>query len=150
MAFIYFKSVDEIVAIHQKTIIASGGGFNGIRDIGPLDCAVEQIQNDDYYPKLEDKLTHLFLVADKGHCFNDANKRIALTACSMFLLMNGYMAVVKDFLYKMETISYHVAAGNIDKDLLHEVISSILYEEDYGEELKLKLLDAFSKGLDQL
>lgn len=106
MAFIYFKSVDEIVAIHQKTIIASGGGFNGIRDIGPLDCAVEQIQNDDYYPKLEDKLTHFFLVADKGHCFNDANKRIALTACSMFLLMNGYMAVVKDFLYKMETISW--------------------------------------------
>jgi death on curing protein len=57
------------------------------------------------------------------------------------------VAIVKDFLHKMETISYHVAAGNIDKELLHEVITSILYEEDYCEELKLKLLDAFSKGL---
>jgi death-on-curing protein len=46
----------------------------------------------------------------------------------------------------METISYHVAAGNIDKDLLLEIVTSILYEEDYSEELKLKLMDAFSKN----
>jgi len=46
----------------------------------------------------------------------------------------------------METISYHVAACNIDKELLFEIITSILYEEDYSEELKLKLIDAFSKN----
>lgn len=147
MAYIYFKSVEEIVAIHQKTIDASGGGSDGIINLGSLDCAVEQIQYDDYYPEFADKLTHLFWVANKSHCFEDGNKRIAITACSMFLLMNGYLAVVEDFLRKMETISYHVAAGNIDKELLHEVITSILYEEDYCEELKLKLLDAFSNGL---
>jgi death-on-curing protein len=44
----------------------------------------------------------------------------------------------------METISYHVAAGNIDKELLHEIITSILYEEDFSEELKMKLIHAFS------
>lgn len=144
MAFIYFKDTNEIVAIHKKTIVASGGGADGIINLGLLECAIEQIQYHDYYPEFEDKLTHLFWVANKSHCFQDGNKRIAITACSMFLLMNGYMAVVKDFLYKMETISYHVAAGNIDKELLHEIIASILYEEDFSEELKLKLLHAFT------
>jgi death-on-curing protein len=115
MAYIYFKSVREIVAIHQKTITASGGGTDGIIELGALECAIEQIQNDDYYPGFEDKLTHLFWVANKSHCFQDGNKRIAITACSMFLLMNGYLAVVEVFLHKIETISYHVAAGNIDK-----------------------------------
>jgi death-on-curing protein len=60
--------------------------------------------------------------------------------------MNGYLSVAKDFMYRMETISYHVAACNIDKELLLEIITSILYEEDYSEELKLKLIDAFSKN----
>ncbi len=56
------------------------------------------------------------------------------------------MSIAGTFFYRMESISLHVAAGNIDKDLLHEIISSILYEEDYSEELKLKLIDAFSRN----
>jgi death-on-curing protein len=144
MAFIYFKDANEIVAIHKKTVVASGGGSYGIIDLGLLECAIEQMQNDDYYPLFEDKLTHLFWVANKSHCFQDGNKRIAITASSMFLLMNGYMAIVKDFLFRMETISYHVAAGNIDKVLLHEIMTSILYEEDFCEELKMKLIIAFT------
>ncbi len=146
MDFIYFKSIDEIVAIHKKTVAISGGGSEGIIDLGAIECAIEQIQNDLYYPAFEDKLTHLLWVANKSHGFIDGNKRIAITAASMFLLMNGYMLVAKDFMYRMETISYHVAAGNIEKELLHEIITSILYEEDYSEELKFKLIDAFSKN----
>ena len=144
--FIYFKNIEEIIDLHRKTIEVSGGGALGIIDLNSIDCALEQIQYDDYYPEFEDKLTHLFWVANKSHGFQDGNKRIAITVCSMFLLQNGYMSVVKDFLFRMESISYHVAAGNIDKDLLHEIITSILYEEDYSEELKIKLLDAFSKN----
>lgn len=146
MAWIYFKSIDDIIAIHKKTIKASGGGMDGIINLNSLDCAIEQIQNDDYYPEFSDKLTHLFWVANKSHGFQDGNKRIAITTCSMFLLMNGYMSIVKDFMFRMETISYHVAAGNIDRDLLHQIITSLLYEEDFSEELKLKLVEAFSNG----
>ena len=51
--------------------------------------------------------------------------RITITLGGMFLFKNGFMSVVKDFMYKMESISYHVAAGNIDKELLHEIITSI-------------------------
>ena len=146
MDCIYFKSIDEIIAIHKKTVAVSGGGSEGIIDLGSIECAIEQIQDDLYYPEFEHKLTHLLWIANKSHGFIDGNKRIAITAASMFLLMNGYLSVAKDFMYRMETISYHVAAGNIDKELLLEIITSILYEEDYSEELKLKLMDAFSKN----
>jgi death-on-curing protein len=44
----------------------------------------------------------------------------------------------------MENISYHVAAGNISKELLGEIISAVLNEETDSEKLKLKILDAIS------
>lgn len=141
---VYFRSIDEIVAIHRKTVEVSGGGAIGVLELSSLECALDHIQNNDYYPEFEDKLTHLFWVANKSHGFQDGNKRIAITICSMFLLINGYLSVAKDFLFKMEAISYHVAAGNIEKNLLHEIMTSILYEEDFNEELKLKLVEAFS------
>lgn len=125
---------------------ASGGGSEGIIDLGSIECAIEQIQDNLYYPEFEHKLTHLLWVANKSHGFIDGNKRIVITTGCMFLLMNGYMAIVGDFMFRMETISYHVAAGNVDKELLFEIITSILYEEDYSEELKFKLIDAFSKN----
>jgi death-on-curing protein len=146
MAYIYFIGIEEVIAIHEKTISASGGGAEGIVNLGSIECALVQIQDDLYYPELEHKLTHLLWVANKSHCFCDGNKRIAITLGTMFLLKNGYMAIVGDFMFRMETISYHVAAGNVDKDLLFEIITSILYEEDYSEELKLKLVSAFSKS----
>lgn len=147
MDWVYFKNIDEVIAIHQKTIEVSGGGIDGILNLNSMDCALEQIQNELYYPNFEDKLTHLFWVANKSHGFQDGNKRIAITLGGLFLFKNGFMAVVKDFMFKMESISYHVASGNIDKELLHEIIISILYEDDYSEELKLKLVNAFSKNL---
>ncbi|MDA3883923.1 MAG: hypothetical protein PF481_11640, partial [Bacteroidales bacterium] len=63
---------------------------------------------------------------------------------SIFLLKNGYLDVAQRFLYKMETISYHLAAGRIDKDVLREIIDSIVYEEDFSEEIKLKLIHCIS------
>ena len=79
--------------------------------------------------------------------FRMATNVLQLALCGMFLFKNGFMGVVKDFMFKMESISYHVAAGNIDKELLHEIITSILYEDDYSEELKLKLVEAFSQNM---
>ncbi len=68
--------------IHNKTVAASGGGTDGIINLDALDCAIEQIKNDDYYPEIEDKLTHLFWIANRGHCFQDGNKRILFVECS--------------------------------------------------------------------
>jgi len=43
-----------------------------------------------------------------------------------------------------ENISYHVAAGNIDKELLLEIITAHLMEEEDNESLKLKILNAIT------
>jgi len=60
------------------------------------------------------------------------------------LLINGYMYCAGSFLREMENVSYHVAAGNIDRDLLQEIITAHLAEDSDNEELKLKIWHAIS------
>lgn len=70
-----------------------------------------------------------------------------------FLSLNGYLYCIKRYLYEMENISYHIAAGSIDKELLQKIIHSILQnEEDFNEELKLNILEVIknqSIGFDE-
>lgn len=143
MAVIYL-TIEQAIDTHRKTVEVSGGGTLEHLDLGKLESVLEHIQNDEYYPTFEDKLTHLFFSANKFHCFADGNKRIAITLCTQMLLFNGYLYCTSRFLHEMENISYHVAAGNIDKDLLHEIITAFLAEEMDDEGLKLKIVNAMS------
>ncbi len=59
-----------------------------------------------------------------------------------FLLDNGYLAIIQKFAHKMEMVSYQLAAGRIDKDLLYEIIESILNEEEYSDSLKIKIANS--------
>ena len=138
-SIIYIKSIEEVTAIHQKTVEVSGGVTVGIINTHSLEAALEHIQNDDYYPSFIDKLNHLVYVANKSHCFQDGNKRIAISLGMKFLLDNGYLGAIQKFAYKMEMVSYQLAAGRINKKLLHEIIDSILKEEEYSESLKIKI-----------
>lgn len=142
MGYIYL-SFDEALRIHEKTIEHSGGGISSHIDIGKLDSVLQNIQNDDYYPTFVDKLTHLFYCTCQFHCFADGNKRLSIVLSAQFLLKNGYMSVAKSFFIETENISYHVAAGKIDKELLHKILTAIMegsYEQD--ESLKLEILEA--------
>lgn len=143
MADLCYITLDEAIEIHELTIQHSGGGALGHFDLGRLESVLQNIQNDDYYPNFVDKITHLFFCTCEFHCFEDGNKRIAITLSAQFLLKNGYLSVAQSFLKEMENISYHVAAGKIDKDLLYEIMESILkgrFEND--ESLKLKIIHA--------
>lgn len=132
--------------IHKETIRLSGGGCYGIINIGYLESTLELIQNDDYYPSFKEKLTHLIWSINKNHCFMDGNKRLSITLGAQFLLLNGYLFCVQRFLTEMENISYHLAAGKIDKDLLGRLLDSILDgEDDFSESLKLEYIIASSK-----
>lgn len=145
MEQIYYLTLDETVKIHRATIEKSGGGDIGDLDLGRLDSVLTHIQNDDYYPTFIDKLVHLFFCSCKFHCFTDGNKRIAITLTADFLLRNGYMGIANVYFREMENISYHVAAGHIDEELLTELMTAILdntYDND--EALKLKLFNAIS------
>lgn len=143
MALVYLD-LEQAVEVHRKTVEISGGGALGHLEIGKLDSVLQNIRNDDYYPSFEEKLTHLFFSACKFHCFQDGNKRIAITLCTQFLLLNGYLYCAGSFIREMENISYHVAAGNIGKELLGEIISAHLQEDSDNEVLKLKILHAIS------
>lgn len=140
-----YINFERICSIYENVVQVSGGGAAGILDRGRVQGILEQVQNDDYYPEIEDKLTYLFFSLNKYHCFQDGNKRIALATCIDFLNLNGYLFILNRFVREMENISIHVAAGSIDEELLKELIQSIIYEDDYSEELKLKLINAIMK-----
>ncbi len=147
MQFIYI-TIDQAVKIHAKTVEVSGGGSHGMLDQGRLESVLEHIQNDSYYPTFLDKITHLFFCANKFHCFQDGNKRIAITLSAQFLLFNGYMYCVSDFMREMENISYHLAAGKIDKEFLRDLIEAVINDSyNENEELKLRLLNAIQEEL---
>lgn len=141
---IYF-TLEQAISTHQKTVVYSGGGVLGHFDLGRLDSVLQNIQNDDYYPTFVGKLTHLFFCTCEFHCFEDGNKRLAITLSAYFLLLNGYMSVAKSFFEITENISYQVAAGKIDKLLLFRIMTAIMdgtYEID--EALKLDIYNAIS------
>lgn len=143
MAIIY-PALDQIIKIHKKTVEISGGGATGHLDLGKLECVLQHIQNDDYYQTFEDKLTHLFFCVCEFHCFQDGNKRFAISLGAKFLLENGYVFVTRRFIQEMENISYHVAAGRIGKELLRKIIGAVIYDSMDDEELKLEILNAIS------
>lgn len=144
---IIYISNEQAIETHKKTIEYSGGGDYGIINIGYLESALEHIQNDDYYPTFEHKLVHLIWSINRNHSFSDGNKRLSITLGAQFLLLNGYMFCVKRFMEEMENISYHLAAGRIEKELLHKLVHSFLDgEDDFSEELKLEYLLASADG----
>ena len=143
MGAVHYISLEEALEIHKLTITHSGGGRYEYLDTGRLDSVLTNIQNDDYYPAFVDKLTHLFFCTCQFHCFADGNKRLAITLSTQYLLKNGYLSIAKNFMEITENISYQVAAGKIDKDLLHCIMDAILrntYSDD--EELKLAIFRA--------
>lgn len=142
MNYLYF---DTIHAINQQNfIIENSGGRKGIINIGLVDSVLEHIQNDSYYPEFENKICHLFYSINKNLAFEDGNKRTSIVLSAYFLEVNGFDFIVSHFIKEMENIAVHVADNKIDKDLLQEIITSILYENSYDEALQIKIINAIS------
>lgn len=103
MALIYL-TLEQAIQVHAKTVEVSGGGALGYLELGKLDSVLENIRNDDYYPTFEDKLAHLFFCACKFHCFQDGNKRIAITLSAQMLLLNGYLYCASSFIREITLV----------------------------------------------
>lgn len=139
----YFTA-EYAVSVHKK-IIEISGGIEGVKNFGNIDSPLEHIQNDDYYPSFEEKLTHLVFSLNKNHAFNDGNKRSSIALGAFFIIVNGLDVFADKFIIEMENIAVTVADNIIDKDLLFEIIFSLINEEDYNEALKVKIIDALSQ-----
>ncbi|MFN8437038.1 MAG: type II toxin-antitoxin system death-on-curing family toxin [Cytophagales bacterium] len=131
------------IKVHDK-IIEISGGQPGLKNFGNLDSPLNHLDNNDYYPTFEDKLTHLVFSVNKFHAFNDGNKRTSIAIGAYFLQLNGLQYCIDKFIIEMENIAVLVADNVIDKEFLKEIIFSILNEEDYNEEIKIKLFNGLS------
>ncbi len=141
---ILYFDIQHAIEVHDW-IIDKSGGFPGVLNIGLLEGALDHVQNNLYYPSFEEKLNHLVFAINKFHAFRDGNKRSSLSLGAYFLEINGYDYCIQKFVLEMENIVVWLADGKIDKDLLLRLITSILMDDEYPEELKLELLEAVSE-----
>ncbi len=137
--YIYFD-IEHAIRTHDF-IIENSGGSSGIIEIGKAESVLEHIQNNLYYPEFEDKL----FCINKFHAFSDGNKRTSIALGAYLLEVNGIEYCIDKFIIEMENIAVYVADNKIDKELLREIIGSILAEDNFNEELKLKIIDALSE-----
>jgi death-on-curing protein len=142
LRFFYFDTA-HAASIHDW-IIEHSGGLPGTKNVHHIESPLSHIQNDDYYPGLVEKLTHLVFSINKNHAFNDGNKRSSIALGAYFLELNGYDYAVTRFVHEMENIAVLVADNAINKDLLQAVISSLVYEDEFSETLKLEMITAFT------
>jgi len=146
MADTVYLSREDLLQYYNETIQQSGGGMAEIRDGSGLDKVLEFVRDDDYYPTFEEKLTYLVFGLCHGHYFTDGNKRISLVAGAHFLIKNRRSWAGFHFLSDMEAYIWHVAAGNIDKDLLGQIIHSVINHVDMDEGTKLEVIHAMEKS----
>lgn len=145
---IFYFDVTHAINAHDW-IIRNSGGLEGMNNIGNLESPLEHIKNDDYYPNIEDKLTHLVFTINKNHAFTDGNKRSSIALGAYFLELNGYDYVVTRFVRQMENIAVWVAKNTIGKELLGQIVYSLVFEDDYSEELKLEIVSRVETTEDQ-
>ena len=50
---------DGALEVYRKTVAASGGGLQGVKDEGGIRKVLDFVQNDLYYPTFVEKLTYL-------------------------------------------------------------------------------------------
>ncbi|HBN07310.1 MAG TPA: type II toxin-antitoxin system death-on-curing family toxin [Cyanobacteria bacterium UBA8530] len=102
-----YLDIGEVVEIHDQMIDRYGGayGFNGPSGEGLVESAVHRPRNKALYEgaDLPAQAASLLFGLGKNHGFLDGNKRIALAATSVFLLLNGWSLlchndIVADFI----------------------------------------------------
>jgi death on curing protein len=104
----------QVLFIHAR-LIAETGGSPGLRDIGLLEAAVARpratFNGKALYPDPFHKAAALMESLIRNHPFVDGNKRVGVTAASLFLLRNGLpLEASKD---ELETFTMQVARSEL-------------------------------------
>ena len=124
-----FLSVDDVLLIHAR-VIEEFGGDSGLRDRGLLESAVAMPRSsfggNDLHTGLAGKAAayHFHLCAN--HSFIDGNKRVAVAASEVFLLINGHELSASDD--EIEELTLGVATGKLSKDQVVEFFEKFLTE----------------------
>lgn len=130
---VVFLSADVVLMIHRR-VIDEFGGDPGLRDRGLLESAVAMPQSTfggvDLHAGLPEKAAayHFHLCAN--HPFMDGNKRVAVVAAEVFLLINGQELSASD--NDVEDLTTGVAAGRLSKDHVIEFFARFVKESRVG------------------
>jgi len=89
-----YLSVSEVIEINAE-VVRKFGGIHGLRDSGALHSALGRLESG-YYADVVEEASALFESLSQNHPFLDGNKRTAITATGVFLLLNGYSLLFDD------------------------------------------------------
>jgi death-on-curing protein len=137
--------MEEVMLLHAEAMEKSGDPPYALIKEGILEGVLQNIQNDEWYPGLEEKVAHLFHSLARFHCFENGNKRTASAASGRMLQKNDQIARLAPYMAAMENIVEHVAADLIDKELLRDIIVDYVNGDD-DEAVKLRILEAIQYG----
>ncbi len=112
-----FLSVEHVLAIHRR-MIDEFGGDPAVLDHGLLESAVMMPAAQFGGKFLHDGIpamaaAYLFHIC-KNHAFADGNKRTALAAAEVFVLLNGMRLTATN--KELEDLTLRVADGRASKD----------------------------------
>ena len=109
--------LEAILAAHDEQLAEHGGGA-GIRDQGLLESALARPLNVRAYgePSLARFAAAYAFGIAKNHPFVDGNKRAALVAAELFLVVNGFDLIADDV--EVVTVFLALAAGEVSEEEL--------------------------------
>ncbi len=112
-----FLWVDQIPQIHAKLILQFGGD-PGLGDRGLLESAVAMPKSvyggNLLHESLEEKAAAYLFHLCSNHPFLDGNKRVAVAAAEVFLLVNDHELLAKD--EELEELTLGVVRGERSKE----------------------------------
>jgi death-on-curing protein len=124
-----FLSVDDVLLVHRR-VIEEFGGDSVLRDRGLLESAVAMPQSTfggkDLHSGLAGKAAAYHFHLCSNHPFVDGNKRVAVAAAELFLLINGHELSANDD--EIEKLTLGVASGKLSKDQVVEFFEKFLME----------------------
>ncbi|MBN2319427.1 MAG: type II toxin-antitoxin system death-on-curing family toxin [Acidobacteria bacterium] len=116
-----FLSVESVLLVHRRVIEEFGGDL-GLRDRGLLESAVAMPKSSFAGKYLHAGMAemaaayHFHLCSN--HLFVDGNKRVAVAAAELFLLVNGIALTATDD--ELAELTLGIARGEISKDAVVE------------------------------
>lgn len=115
---------------YHDDMLARIGGLAGHNktQIAYLDSALEQIQNDDYYPDFISKLTHIIFSCVKFHPFLDGNKRTAIYLGYHFANINN-ITCTNCYFIAMEDVVVKIADNSVSKDELKNILLELFRQD---------------------
>lgn len=127
---IIYISIEDVLTIHDD-VLRIYWWLAWVKDKQQIESVLQHIQNNEYYPTLLEKSTHLFFWLIKFHSFNDGNKRTAISILSIFFMIHDIN--IPSLVTKLEDIAVWVASNNISKDELQKYLEILLNSFGYNK-----------------